>query len=344
MKTTKPTDFAKRLTEFLGHYLTLECGYSKRTVVSYSYTFTLLLRYMRDEMLIKPDKVALSHITKDVIIKFLRWLETERNCSVSTRNGRLAAIKSFFKFLQYRNVEGLAKWQEILSIKVKKAPEPETFHLSTDGMKLLLSQPNQQTRRGRRDLALLGFLYDSGCRVQELIDCTPANIVYDGVNTIVRIFGKGDKVRYVPLSENTERILKDYMDEHGLHKVENRNRPLFSNPKREKLTRVAVLKTVKKYAGMARLKNPTLIPVKITCHSFRRSKAMHMLEYETDYVVIKDILGHESIATTALYAKANDKIKAKAMAKVDPTIVVEGLTSWQKDDELLSFLIDLQEE
>lgn len=338
----KMTDFGKRLTEYLNQYLTVECGMSKRTVVTYSYSFTLLLRYLKEEVLIRPEKVTLADITKDRVIKYLKWLETERGCSAATRNYRLAAIKSFFNFLQYRDVSGLGSWHDIMSIKSKKVPEPETTYLTQDGMKLLLQEPDQHTKQGRKDLTLLLLMFDSACRVQEIIDLTPGSISYDGESTFLRVRGKGDKLRMVIISENTLQHLRRYMDEFGLDRPENRSHPLFANPKGNRLTRGGILKMVKKYASTAREKNPELIPEGVTCHSFRRSKAMAMLENGIEYVLIRDTLGHVDISTTERYARANEKMKKEALKKVDPSITIDEMTSWQKEPELLAELKELQ--
>ena len=337
----KPTDFANALTDFLGHYLTVECGYSRNTVTTYSYTFSLFIEYMEKEELVRPEKLTFDEITKDRVISFLSWLEKDRKCSPSTRNARLGALRSFFSYLQYRNVAGLAKWQEILSIKSKKPKSPEMSYLTIDGMKLILRQPDLRTRKGRRDFVLLGLLYDSGCRVQELIDLTPSCFRFDDT-TNVRLLGKGNKARIVPLSETQVANLRQYMAEEGLMEPECQCHPLFPNPQGTKMSRMAVLNIVKKYQDMARAVSPELIPETIGCHSFRHSKAMHMLEAEINLVYIRDFLGHVSTTTTEVYARASEKMKQKALSKLNPGIVQEGKTSWQNNKELLSYLKSLQ--
>lgn len=337
----KPTDFANALTDFLGRYLTTECGYSRNTVTTYSYTFTLLIEYMQCEHLIKPERLTLSEMTKERIIGFLSWLERDRKCSVSTRNARLGAIHSFFNYLQYRNVGGLARWQDILSIKCKKPKVPEMSYLNIEGLKLLLRQPDLRTRKGRRDFALLGLMYDSGCRVQELIDLTPSCLRFEETTT-VRLLGKGNKMRIVPLSDTQVRNLRRYMEEEGLNRPESQCHPIFPNPQGNRMSRMAVLNIVKKYMSMARKIAPDLIPDDIGCHSFRHSKAMHMLEAEISLVSIRDFLGHASTTTTEVYARASEKMKQKALSKLNPGIVQEGKTSWQGNKELLSYLKSLQ--
>lgn len=337
----KQTDFARHLTDFIGKHLSVECGVAANTIKTYGFTFMLLLQFYNEQLFIKPDHLTLSEITKKRVIGFLDWLEKDRNCSPSTRNNRLAAIHSFFNYLQYRNVEGMSKWQEILSIKRKKSTTPEMSYLTIDGIRLLLRQPDLTTRIGRRDFALLGLLYDSGCRVQELIDLTPASIREDSTVT-VRLVGKGRKVRIVPLSRTEASNLLTYMKERGLDRTESISEPLFSNPQGNKLSRMSVLNIVKKYVRMAREKNPDLIPEDIGCHSFRHSKAMHMLEADINLVYIRDFLGHSSTTTTEVYARASEKMKKDALQKLDKTIVREGKSSWQKDKALLAYLKNLQ--
>ena len=337
----KATDFANALTDFLGHYLTVECGYSTNTVATYSYTFSLFIEYMETVELVRPEKLSLGEVTKDRVIGFLSWIETERKCSPSTRNARLGALHSFFSYLQYRNVAGMAKWQDILSIRTKKSKVPEMAYLTIEGLKLILKQPDLRTRKGRRDFVLLGLLYDSGCRVQELIDLTPSCFRFDETPT-VRLLGKGNKARIVPLSGMQVANLRQYMAEERLDAPESQCHPLFPNPQGNKMSRMAVLNVVKKYQAMARAVSPELIPENIGCHSLRHSKAMHMLDAEINLVYIRDFLGHVSTTTTEVYARASEKMKQKALSKLNPGIVQEGKTSWQNNKELLSYLKSLQ--
>ncbi len=338
----KPTDFSKYLTDYLSRYLPVECGVSGNTIQAYSHTFTIFLKYMKSEECIKPEKLYLKDITKQRVINFLEWLEKERKCGASTRNARLAALHSFFRFLQYRDINGLKEWQEILSVRFKRYSSPEMAYLTVEGLKLLLKQPDITNKYGRRDLALLGLLYDSGARVQELANLSPSDLRFDETNTI-RLLGKGSKVRIVPLSSNQVKNLKRFMLENRLLETQNRAHPLFGNPQGNRLSRVAILDIVHKYARMAREVEPTLIPDKIGCHTFRHSKAMHMLEADINLVYIRDFLGHSSTTTTEVYARASSKKKLEALQKVNPTIVTNKKSTWQKDGELLSWLKELQQ-
>lgn len=338
----KSTDFSKYLSDYLTQYLPIECGVSPNTIKTYSITFAILLRYLKAEEGISPDKLSLKDITKVRIIAFLDWLQIERNCGTSTRNARLATLHSFFKYIQYRDMKGMQIWQEILSIRFKKCASPEMAFLTTDAMKLLLMQPDISTRSGRRDLTLLGLLYDSAARVQELADLTPSDFRFEGYTT-VRLKGKGNKSRIVPLSENQVKNLTRYMQEHHLFEPHANVYPLFSNPRNCKLSRAAILGIIKKYTARARLINPAAIPEGIGCHSFRHSKAMHMLEADINLVYIRDFLGHSSTTTTEIYARASAQKKMEALKKINPSIVTDRKTSWQKDGELLNWLKEMQQ-
>lgn len=281
----KTTDFAKYLTDFFGQYLPIECGASKNTISAYSMAFTLLIKYMEKYERVRPERLCLADFTMQKIKDFLKWLEENRRCGASTRNARLAAIHSFFKYLQYQDIKGIFVWQTILSIKVKKTPHKEISYLSIEGIKLILNQPDLQTKYGRRDFVLLGLLYDSAIRVQELINLTPSDVRFDTTTTI-RVLGKGTKIRLIPLSSNQVKNLKRYMTENGLLERHNLSKPLFGNPQGGQLTRTSILNIVKKHAKTARIHNPLLIPDSIGCHSFRHSKAMHLLDADINLVWI----------------------------------------------------------
>ena len=269
----KQTNFANRLTGFLTLYLSGERGYSSNTIKSYRDTMLLFLLYMKSIHRIAADKIDFNDITQERIIGFLQWLEQERECNISSRNTRLAAIHSFFSYLQYKVPEQLAEWQRILSIKTKKIPHTLKPYLSAEGLNLLFKQPDTGTEKGRRDLALISLLYESGTRVQELIDLTPSRVTF-GNPSLLRVTGKGNKSRLIPISEQAASILRVYMKEKNLFEPFANNYPLFGSNRRQKFTRMGITSILKKYTNMARKINPALIPEKITPHAMRRSKAM----------------------------------------------------------------------
>jgi integrase/recombinase XerD len=333
----KTTDFSKYLTEFLASYLPGEKGASTNTISSYRDTFVLFLQYFRDELSMPAEKLFLKHINKDVVSNFLNWIEQHRGCSPATRNVRLAALHSFFRYLQYRNPTEMHKWQSILSLSVKKTEKPLINYLTVEGVRLILAEPDRTTQKGRRDLAMLALIYDSGCRVQELIDLTPSMIRLETPCT-VKLTGKGNKARIVPLLEEQVKHLRIYMQENGLLKLHANMYPLFSNSRGEKLTRAGVNYILKKYAKIARIKNPVLIPEKLSCHCLRHSLAMHLLQAGVNLVYIRDILGHESVQVTEVYAKADSKLKREAIERAYTDTTPETVPSWLVNDDLLAWL------
>lgn len=320
-------------------YLSGERGASSHTIRSYSNTFTLLLNYMDEVKHIKADKLTLDHLTRKVILDFLDWLQNNRKCGNATRNQRLAALHAFFKYVQYEDVQHLEQWQDILSIKIKKMEKKSVNYLTVDGIKLILEQIPANTKLGRRDLALIAFLYDSGARVQELIDLTPASLNLNKP-CYVTLFGKGGKKRIVPLQDRQVSLLQNYMEENGLDKSSYNQRPLFANNRGGKLTNTGVTYILNQYANNARKINGELIPNKISPHSLRHSKAMHLLQAGVNLVYIRDILGHVSIQTTEIYARADSKQKREALEaayiNIIPASAEEG--SWEKDSQLKTWL------
>ena len=184
---------------------------------------------------------------------------------------------------------------------------------------------------------MLALMYDCAARVQEIIDLEPSSIRLNKPLTI-KIIGKGNKARIVPLMDQEIVHLKGYMKENDLLQIHRRRDPLFYNSRQEKLTRAGVNCILLKYASLARPKNPGLIPEKISCHSLRHSKAMHLLQAGVNLVYIRDILGHESVQTTEIYARADSKQKREAIEKAYAGIIKKEAPSWMKNDNLLEWL------
>ena len=333
----KPTDFSKYISDFISRYLPNEKGASANTVAAYRDTFVLLLNFIQNVSHVKIEKLTLEKITKETIIEFLDWIQKERKCSNSTRNSRLAAIHSFYRYLQYESLDYLHECQKILSIKFKKTKKESINYLTIEGIKLLLQQPDTTTSKGRRDLTLLSLMYDTGARVQETIDFTPSMLRLNKPATI-KIIGKGNKARLVPMLDAQTEHLKNYLKENRLNEPFANIYPLFFNSRKEKLTRAGINFIVQKYIKTARKKNEMIIPEKISCHSLRHSKAMHLLQAGVNLVYIRDILGHVSIQTTEIYARADSKQKRQAIEKAYVNVNPDEEPMWTKDENLVSWL------
>lgn len=335
----KPTDFAEYLTAFLSTYLTSQKNVSKNTIYSYRDTFKLLLRYCQDVKQIPAERLTLAKFTADLITGFLDWLESERKCSISTRNLRLTAIHSFLRYVQYEEPAGLLPLQKAMSIPMKKTPKAVVEHLSPEAMQLLLAQPDRNSLKGRRDLALLSVLYDTGARVQELIDLRVGDVFLD-TPAVIQLTGKGNKTRRVPLMKNTVHVLQRYKLEQKLDNPSKNEYPLFTNNQRNKLTKEGVAHILAKYAATARQLS-TIVPPKVRPHMLRHSKAMHLLQAGVNLIYIRDFLGHVDLKTTEVYARTDTETKRKAIEQAYPDLIDNNLPDWNQDQALLSWLSEL---
>lgn len=342
MKTN--TDFAKYISAFLSDYLPHHRGVSPNTIKSYTDTFIQFISYMRDKQRVPIERLTLDCLNRDNVIGFLQWIKDDRKCSNATRNYRLAAICSFAHYLQYEDIGRLSAWQQILNIKALKTEKRTISYLTIDGIKLLFEQPDTSVEKGRRNLALLALMYDTAARVQEIIDLTPDCIRIESRPYTIRLTGKGRKSRIVPLMEEQTDLLRSYMKEHHLFRPENKERPLFYNSRCEKLTRAGITFILHTYTQMARTLHPELIPDKVSCHSLRHSKSMHLLQSGVNLVYIRDILGHSSIQTTDIYARADSEQKRKALenAYININPRNNGDKLWEKDKTLLEWLQGLR--
>ena len=332
----KPSDFAICISDYLTKHLAGARNLSPNTIKSYRDTFCLLLLYMK-EMNRKIDRICLADIDVGLVSQFLDWLEKERGNSVSTRNIRLAAIHAFFRYVQFQHPEMMLQCQRILAIPMKETEKRFVEYLPEHVLKELLSLPDQSQKYGIRDTALMCLLYDSGARVQELIDLSLSDIRLETPAT-VRLFGKGRKVRVIPLMSQTAAILRKYLAAWNLNPIWKPDDPLFVNHQGKRLTRPGVTYILNKYMeqipGQKGKKG-------VTPHVIRHSKAMHLLRADVDLHYIRDFLGHVQIETTEVYAHADAEMKRKALEAAQPNIPMETQTSWQRDQSLLSWLQSL---
>lgn len=335
----QPTDFAKALSHYLANYLPGQRNVSTNTIKSYRDTFKLLLLYCQQVCNLSVERLCLRHIDQSLILGFLAWLEQERNNSIATRNQRLACIHGFYRHIQSEEPADLLSYQLILSVPMKKGQKPTVHHLTPDALKLILAQPNLSKACGRRDLILLSVLYDTGARVQELVDLTVRDIRLEPP-PIVTLTGKGRKVRQVPLMANTTSLLRQYMSETHLIQSSMMDHPLFCNRQHRKMTRAGISFILDKYVSQARAAS-SLIPDKVTPHVLRHTKAMFLLQAGVSLIYIRDLLGHVDIATTEIYARADTELKRKALENAYPDMVSADLPQWNKDGDLLTWLTRL---
>src|SRR5579875_4012639 len=303
------TDFAVSLHRFLTAHLAGLRGCSPNTVASYRDTFKLLVVFFRDKRSVPPDKLTLGSVDASAIAEFLDWLEAARHNSVSTRNQRLAAISSFYRWAQSQDPTLLARCQDILAVPAKKHAQRAVDHLTVEQTRCLLAQPDRSTRRGRRDATLLATLYDSAARAQGLADLTVRDVRTERP-PMVTLAGKGGKTRHVPLGDNTSALLNAYLAEQGLNTPGHHDDPVLANA--------------------------DLHP-----HVLRHSRAMHLYEAGVPLPYIRDILGHVDLSTTEIYARASTEAKRKALEAAYADIVTADLPEWNQEPGLLDWLTSL---
>ena len=329
----KKTDFTKALTSYFSTYLPETCGVSPNTCNSYRDAFKLLLLYFQEEKGVPANSIELRLLNRNLASDFLDWLEVQRKVSVTTRNQRLAAMKAFAHYVQYRNPEYLENCTDIIAMRPKKHEKPVIPFLTEEELKALLAQPDPSTRHGLRDLTLLSLLYDSGARVQEITDLKLKDIRLTNP-AMVTLTGKGRKARQVPLMKETCKLLDAYIRNFNLNS-EPLTSPLFFNQKGQALSRYGITYILKKYVSQAELDSDTR---KISPHVLRHTKAMHLLRAGVNMIYIRDFLGHVDISTTEVYARIDAEMKRKVFEEKVPNFTPNTTMPWEEDKDLLQWL------
>jgi site-specific recombinase XerD len=231
--------------------------------------------------------------------------------------------------------------QRILAIPIKKKPKPVISFLTINEMEIFLQQPDRNKDSGKRDLVLLATLYDTAARVQELIDLKIKDIRLDSP-AVITLHGKGRKSRQVPIMKNTRDLLAEYLKVYQGHSgYALQDAPVFYNQYKTKLTRRGVSYIINKYVVMAKKTQNFHTETVITPHVFRHSRAAHMLQAGINLVYIRDFLGHTSITSTEIYAKADSEMKRKALESAYLDLKTGELPSWDKDGDLMNWLQNL---
>jgi integrase/recombinase XerD len=335
----KPTDLAFYLSRFFADHLASERNASPNTIKGYRDAFRLLLHYCRDHHDTLPDRLTVRALTPDTIRGFLADLDQRPRHSARTRNHRLSAIHSFFRFLQSEEPALALQCQQILAIPMQRAPQRPVAYLAPDDLGAILAAPDLVTPSGRRDAVLLCVLYDTGARVQELVDLSIRDIRLDAPAQI-QLTGKGRKTRVVPLMGSTVALLREYLCEHDLQRPERAAYPLFWNRRRERLTRSGVRYILNQHAAQARQQRPGLPSVHP--HKLRHSKAMHLLQAGNPMVVIQAVLGHADVRTSSVYARADLEMTRAALEKAgEASPARPSMPSWKANTGLMEWLRSL---
>jgi integrase/recombinase XerD len=298
------------IRRFLLEHLVTERNLARNTQASYRDTLTLLLPFAAAQARRAIDQMAVEDLTPTIVRRFLEHVETDRRCSGSTRNQRLATIHSLARFIGARSPVHLAWCTEVRFIPFKKTAKGLIGYLEKAEIDALLNQPDQRTALGARDHALLLFLYNSGARADEAAKLVVSDLQL-GTSPSVRILGKGNKLRICPLWPRTSSLLSAMIRGRG------RNEPVFLGRTSQPMTRFGVHRLVIHYAKLAARSSPSLIGKRVSPHTIRHTTAVHLLRAGVDINTIRAWLGHVSLDTTNIYAEVDMEMKAKALASVD---------------------------
>lgn len=318
------------IQRFFTDRLCIQLEASRHTVAGYRDTFRLLLRYASAELGKPPVKLTVEDIDADLVANFLVYTETARGNTARSRNTRLAAIRSFFRFVAMTDPTWLLHCQRVLAMPNKRYVKRTVTFLDADEMAALLAAPDRSTWVGRRDHALLLLAVQTGLRASELVGLTLGDVVL-GTGAHIRCLGKGRKERATPLRRDTAKLLATWI---GADKDEGR--PLFPSIRGERLSRDALEHLVRKHCLTAARTCPSIGTKRVTPHTLRHSNAMDLLHHGVDPAVIALWLGHENVETTQIYIHADMRMKEKALARVTAPPTPPG--RFRPDDQLLAFL------
>lgn len=305
------SDFFEYIDKYFNVHLLNEIKASVKTIDNYKYTFKLLFKYINEQHSYKIHEFNLNKFTKEFVLDFLSWTEVNRNNSISSRNFRLASIKSFASFIFQYEIDN-SELIRIIKIPRKKDIKKKPEIVTVDNIKLLLSQPNIKIKKGRRQLAILSLMYDAGIRIDELLSLRVKNLNFNNFNTVNILCGKGNKQREIPISDDVANILNIYIKDYKLKDDDF----LFSNSKKDKLSSNAVRKIINKNIELAKQQNSDF-PSKINPHKIRHSKATHLIDKGVSVVEVKEFLGHSDLSSTQIYITTNLLKKREALKTIE---------------------------
>ena len=325
------TALAPVLEAFFTSRLINEKGVSPHTIAAYRDTFRLLLGFAHERTGKQPAALELENLDAPLIAAFLDHLEHDRGNSPRTRNARLAAIHSMFRYAALRHPEHAALISRVIAVPTKRFERAIVTYLTPDEANALLAAPNRERWIGRRDHALLTLAIQTGLRVTELTDLRNQD-VHLGTGQHIQVVGKGRKQRATPLTSQTVAVLRQWLKERAGRPGD----PLFPTSRGRQLSRDAIALLINNHATAASHTCPTLKNKKVSPHTLRHTTAMNLLHAGVDSTVIALWLGHESVEATQIYLHADMAIKERTLARTTPPDSAPG--RYRPPDRLLAFL------
>jgi len=322
---------APHITAFLRERLPMQCGASEHTCQSYAYAFQLLFLYAGERFNVTPSGLAFEQLDAPLIMDFLEQLETDRGNTASTRNARLAAIKSFMRFCEYREPAILEQSRRILAIPFKRTDIPLIDHLSIAEMQAIINTPDLQVRAGLRDRAMLHLCFSAGLRVSELVSL-PLAAVDLQVSPSIRVLGKGRRERCLPLWKQVATDIRAWLAVRG----EALAPELFLNARGQPMTRSGFEYILRKHVRTASGHCPSLKDKRVSPHVLRHTCAMMILQATGDLRKVSLWLGHADMKTTEVYLRADPTDKLEAIEAITPPTLKRG--RFRAPDKLIALL------
>lgn len=311
----KQTLFMKQLADYFDKYLPMVRRCSRNTISSYADCFVVFFRFFQEEKRKEHYLIDYKDLTPQVFDEYILWMQNTMKYSASTQKQRITAISAFLKYASRREMKALGPLNAVTGVLTPKIPKIPAPYFTVEEMTIILHLPKCNTNNGIRDAALLCLMYDSGARAQEMCDIQLGDIKY-GKRATVKLRGKGNKIREVPISEETAKIIKKYLTVMKKEIRGNGSEPLFSSQRSEKMTTASVRYTAQKYISKAKETKPEMFLAQgYSPHSFRHSKAVHMLKAGVPLIYIRNFLGHESVQTTEVYLRMSQESVVEILQK-----------------------------
>lgn len=339
MKAYQPTQLGRSIVRFFQEYLPTLRGMSRHTIRSYRDGMILFLGFAAADCKRRLECLELDDITADRVARFLAHLEAERKNSITTRNARLAAIHTFARFLIAEHPDRMAALHQVLGIPFKRgARDAPIEYLEKNEIEALLAAIDRTTPNGRRDYAMFALMFNTGARVQEIVNLRARDVRLDAPCQ-VRFAGKGNKARVCPIWPRTAKLLKELIQKHQCSSEDPADQHVFLNERGSPITRFGVRYILQKHVSACASAAPTLQGKRIHPHSLRHTTAVHLLKAGVDFATISQWLGHANLNTTMRYARADLDMKRQALAQVFPEVLAppkggafvfrgEGITGW----------------
>jgi integrase/recombinase XerD len=328
------TPLAPYLSTFLREHLPRERGASQNTIASYAHCYRLLLSFVAARRKTRPSKITLEDLDPELVMAFLDHLETERSNSARSRNARLAAIHSLFRFIEYRVPACLEQARRIHAIPMKRSIQPLVAYLTKAEMQALLMAPDPCASAGLRDLAMLHLAFAVGLRVSELVGLRLEQFD-DAAMPSLHVIGKGRRERLLPLWQETARTLRRWI----AVRRRSGDPQLFLNAAGRMMTRSGFEYILRKHAATAAQAEPSIAAKRVTPHVLRHSCAMHTLQATGDVRKVSLWLGHASMQTTEMYLRADPTEKLEALSAMSPPTLQRG--RFTVPDKLMAMLVEV---